>query len=195
MSNWFHRVSHLRLRFLCWMALGIPSPAFIAQACGSKLQTGASLYMVGFIFASSQLLLNVQLHFYCLMTLRAYNPVGLYRAEGVGFFKSIQRCMVSFFFSFYGCAGSSLLHVNFRCSEWGYSVVVAVLRLLIVVTSLLVAHRLTLRLLGSRVVGHGQSCSTAERWNLCLLHWQVVSLPPNHRGGPSKCFVIRIQPW
>ena len=29
--------------------------------------------------------------------------------------------MVSFFFFFffYGCAGSSLLHVNFRCSEWG----------------------------------------------------------------------------
>ena len=50
------------------------------------------------------------------MSLRAYNPAGLYRTEGVGVF-CIQTCMLSFFF--YGCAGSSLLHVDCSCSKWG----------------------------------------------------------------------------
>ena len=88
--------------------------------------------------------------------------------------------------------------LGLHCCTWtvvaasgGYSLVVSVLRLLIVVT-FLVEHRLALWLLGSRVVAHGHSWSTAERWNPCLLNWQVVSLPSNHRGGPSKCFEIRI---
>ena len=106
----------------------------------------------------------------------------------LGFFVYKHVCLVFFF----------MVVLGLHCCTWtvvaasgGYSLVVSVLRLLIVVT-FLVEHRLALWLLGSRVVAHGHSWSTAERWNPCLLNWQVVSLPSNHRGGPSKCFEIRI---
>ena len=44
---------------------------------------------------------------------------------------------------------------------------------------------------GCIVAVHGLSCSAACRtfpvrgWNLCLLHWQVESLPLSHQGSPS----------
>ena len=43
----------------------------------------------------------------------------------------------------------------------------------------------------SIVVAHGRSCSSVcgifpdQGSNLCLLHWQAVSLPLSHQGSPS----------
>ena len=79
---------------------------------------------------------------------------------------------------------------------------VAVGRLFIVVASLVAPHGLrgvkasvvaALRLwsTASVVVVHGLSCSAAcgifldQRSNLCLLHWQVDSLPLSHLGSPT----------
>ena len=45
--------------------------------------------------------------------------------------------------------------------------------------------------MGSTVVVQGLSCSVAceifldQEWNLCLLHWQVDSLPLSHQGSAS----------
>ena len=45
-------------------------------------------------------------------------------------------------------------------------------------------------------MAHGPSCSAACRIfldqgsNLCLLHWQVYSLPLSHRVSLPKCFVL-----
>ena len=47
---------------------------------------------------------------------------------------------------------------------------------------------------GSIVVAHRLSCSVAcgifldQRWNSCLLHWQVDSLPLSYQGGPGPRF-------
>ena len=48
---------------------------------------------------------------------------------------------------------------------------------------------------GSRVAEHGLSCSLAcgiildQRLNLCLLHWQADSLPPNQQGSPGNALL------
>ena len=71
--------------------------------------------------------------------------------------------------------------------------------------SLVMEHRLwdmqvsvvvtpSLKSTGSIAVAHGLSCSLAcgifldQGLNLCLLHWQVDSLPLSHRGSP--CFFL-----
>ena len=61
---------------------------------------------------------------------------------------------------------------------------------LIEVASLVVKHRL--RGLGSVVVVHGLSCSTActifpdQELNPCPLHWQLDFYPLSHQGSPKK---------
>ena len=107
---------------------------------------------------------------------------------------------------FLACAGSSLLHVGFSvvAESRGSSLVAEKHRLLIAVASLVAEHGLWgarasavsgpgLQSTGSIVVAHGLSCSTAcgifldHRSNLCLLHWQVDSLPLSHLGSPRLC--------
>ena len=66
----------------------------------------------------------------------------------------------------------------------GYSPV-AVHRLLIAVTSPVVAPRL--ESMGPVVLALGLSCSAAspdQESNLCSLHWQADSLPLVHEGSP-----------
>ena len=53
----------------------------------------------------------------------------------------------------------------------------------------------------SKVVVHGLSCSSAcgifldPGSNSCLLHWQVVSLPLGHEGGPvTRIFILFFGP-
>ena len=49
---------------------------------------------------------------------------------------------------------------------------------------------------GSTVVAHGLSCNEAYRIfpdqgsNLCLLHWQMDSLPLSHQGSPTSTSVL-----
>ena len=51
------------------------------------------------------------------------------------------------------------------------------------------------RCVGSVVVAHGPSCSTAcgifpdQGTNLCPLHWQADSQPLRHQGSPPLCFI------
>lgn len=85
------------------------------------------------------------------MTLRAYNRAGLYRAEGVGFFVYKDVCLVFVFFLWLCWVFVVARELSLQ-RNGGYFLVVVVLRLPIVVTSLLVDHRLALRVLGSRVV-------------------------------------------
>ena len=66
---------------------------------------------------------------------------------------------------------------------------VAMLGFLITVASLVAASGLWST--GSVVVSHGFSCSVAcgifsdQGLNLCLLHWQMGSLPLSHQGSPG----------
>ena len=54
-----------------------------------------------------------------------------------------------------------------------------------------------MRLPGSGVVVHGLSCSKMcgifpdQGSNLCLLHWQVDSLPLSHQGRPKGSFYLQ----
>ena len=97
------------------------------------------------------------------------------------------------------------------CGEWG-PLLVAIRRLLIVVSSLVVEHGLQVRGLqqlwhagsvvvahglqsaGSAVVAHGLSCSVAcgifpdQGSNPCSLHWQADSQSLCHQGSPSITF-------
>ena len=56
----------------------------------------------------------------------------------------------------------------------------------------LVVEAARLESTGSGVMVHGLSCSAAhgifpdQGANLCLLHWQVDSLPRSHQGSPSS---------
>ena len=49
---------------------------------------------------------------------------------------------------------------------------------------------------GFTVVMHGLSCSLARAFfqdqelNLCLLYWQVDSLPWSHQGSPERLFFV-----
>ena len=103
----------------------------------------------------------------------------------------------------FGCAGSSFLcWLLCGCVKGGYSLV-AMLRVLIVVASLVVerglwgawasvvaAHGL-IRARAQSLWPCGLSCSVGcgifldQGSNLCLLHWQVVSLPLSHQGIPE----------
>ena len=114
-----------------------------------------------------------------------------------------------------GCTGSSLLHgLCFSCGEWGCSLVV-VHGLLLAGASLVAGHRLQVLGLkqlwqvgsavaapgllstGLVVVVHELSCSMAcgifpdQGSNLCLLHWEVDSLPYSHEGSPSLLLLIK----
>ena len=80
---------------------------------------------------------------------------------------------------FIGCAGSSLLCRFFSsCGAW-----------LLIAAASPVAEQ-GLKGTGSTVVVHGFSCSAAcgilpdQGPNLCLLHWQVDSLPVSHQESP-----------
>ena len=110
--------------------------------------------------------------------------------------------MFSFLFSFYGSYGYSLKifeAAKFICqsSLWNclflvvlglcccsQAFLVAVLRLLIAMASLLVVHRF--------------SCSSAhgtfldQESNPCPLHRQVDSYPLYHQGSPGKHFLVEI---
>ena len=85
----------------------------------------------------------------------------------------------------FGCAGSSLLCGLLSSSG---ATLVATRGLLIAMVSL-VAERWGER--ASIVVVRGLSCSSVcgtfpdQGSNLCLLHWQAVSLPLSHQGSPS----------
>ena len=87
---------------------------------------------------------------------------------------------------------------------------VAVLRLLVGVASLVAEHGLQgmwasvvvacgLQRAGSIVVAHGLSCSTTggifpdQGLNMCLLHWQVNSLPLSHQGSPENLLAFLSQ--
>ena len=89
------------------------------------------------------------------------------------------------------CAGCSLAVLR-----RGYSL--AVLRGFLTAVASLVEHGL--RHTGSIVVVHRLSCSAAhgtfpdQGWNLCLLHWQVDSLPLSHQGSPTDC-VLKTVDW
>ena len=79
------------------------------------------------------------------------------------------------------------------CCCAGYSLV-AVHGLLMVVASLVAEHGLWST--GSVVTAIGLSCSLAcgispnQGWNLCLLHWQVDSLPLSHQESPVYNFIL-----
>ena len=97
------------------------------------------------------------------------------------------------------------------CSDRGCSLVV-VRGLLIAVPALVAGHRLCVRRVGFRpqqlwLLGCRQSTSSVvvvpglgfseaygifptQGSNLCLLHWQVDSLPLSHQGNPKKCLAI-----
>ena len=53
-----------------------------------------------------------------------------------------------------------------------------------------------LGLTGSVLVAHGLSCPMTcgifldQGMKLCPLHWQMVSLPPDHQGSPLTLFLI-----
>ena len=103
--------------------------------------------------------------------------------------------------------------VLIKKGKLGYSLV-AVCRLLIMVTSLVADHGLQgtwlrqlqysdslvvvprLSSIGSIVAAHGLNCSAAcgillaQELNLCLLHWQANSYPLSHQGSPSPIFLI-----
>ena len=108
-------------------------------------------------------------------------------------------------FYFFDCKGFSLGVASWGCSR------VAVHRLLVTVASLverglwdawvsvveahvLCSVALGLWSTGSIVVAHGLSHFTAcgifpnQGSNLCLLHWQVDSLPLSHQGSPCLVF-------
>ena len=94
----------------------------------------------------------------------------------------------------FGCAGSSLMHVGFSLvAEIGGCSLLAMCRLLIAAASLVAAPRL--HSTGSVVVARWISCSAAggilldQGSNLCLLHWQVGSLPLSPQGSPGM-FVL-----
>ena len=80
------------------------------------------------------------------------------------------------------------------CSEQGL-LFVAVCRLLVAVASLAVEHRLQ-GTQASVVVAHVLSRSAAcgifldQGWNLCPLHWQMVSEPLDHQGNPFNMLLF-----
>ena len=104
------------------------------------------------------------------------------------------------FLSIFGCAGSFLLRgLFYSCSEQGYSS--AVHRFLLVMASLVAEHEWALGSMGFGTCGslaleHGVSCSVAcgifpdQGLNLCLLHWQVDSLPLSHQQSPFPVFSV-----
>ena len=77
------------------------------------------------------------------------------------------------------------------------SLAIAVHRLLVAVTPLVAVHRLQ-GVRASVAVAHRLSCSVArgifpdQGLNLCLLHWQVDSLPVSHQGSPSLLTFMHI---
>ena len=74
---------------------------------------------------------------------------------------------------------------------WLRRVSVAALRLLAVASRY---GAQTLEPVGSVLVAHGLSCTTAcgifldQVSNPCPLHWQVDSYPLDHQGSPFSCF-------
>ena len=116
----------------------------------------------------------------------------------------------SFYSLIFGCAGSSFLcWLLCGCVEGGYSLV-AVFKALTVVASLVAepglwgawasavaAHGL-LRAWAQSLWPCGLGCSVAcglfldQGSNLCLLHWQVVSLPLSHQGIPEGALFMRL---
>ena len=89
------------------------------------------------------------------------------------------------------CAGCSL-----AVSRRGYSL--AAVRGFLIAVASLVVHGLVDT--GPVVVVHRPSCSAArgtfpdQGSNLCLLHWQVDSLPLSHQGSPTYC-VLKTVDW
>ena len=104
------------------------------------------------------------------------------------YFTSTSKSGVYLFI--FGCAGSlSLFGLFSSCIERRLPII-AMRRVLIVVTPLVAVHRLQ-GVRASVVMAHRLGCSVScgifpdQGLNLCLLHWQVDSLPVSHQGSPS----------
>ena len=154
---------------------------------------------------------DISLKFFFKDELRGYwnNPSnidgGLVRAVALEILRKGQvQPPVSLFLRkkdlFFLCWVSGAVQAFSNCGEGGYSLAV-VLKLLIVVTSLAVEHRLQcprasadaapgLQSTGSVAVVHRIRCSVArgifldQGTNLRLLHWQADSVPLSHQRKP-----------